>query len=249
MARKKAQHMYELLRQRAREAKEAAAAKPASAEVEAQETPAPVAARRRYIPAEQTPVSAPGAVGAGQERALEDVVTLRRDTLIVGILLVVVVIVVAFVLGRATAPVSIEEPGMRVRQTAKPEKEEPKKTSSREEKAGAAAGGEHGQRHTAGTEAEETTDQPAAQPEKEYAVFLLEYGSGSRHIAEEWRKFLVDEGFPTAEIKEKTGGGLVLRVPGYKSMKEAERAKKKIASLTRRGEQPFTGADAKEIKR
>ena len=76
MAKKKAQHLYELLGQKAREVKEAAAPRPVPAKPEAQEAPASAAARRRYIPVEQAPVPAPGPVGAGQERALEDAATI-----------------------------------------------------------------------------------------------------------------------------------------------------------------------------
>ena len=253
MAKKKPQHMYELLGQKVQEAKEAAAARPAPVKSETGESPAPLAPRRRFVPAQQPPIPAPGPVGTGHERALEDVITLRRDTTIVGILLVIVVVVVAFVVGRATAPTFIEdkgpEPGLR---SGPGTKEENKADSTEEEADTTPAGGGYAERRfeQPGEPAGVAEEQPpVVQPESRYAVYLLEYGSGSRYIAEDWRKFLVDEGFARAEIKEKAEGGLLLWVPGYQTMQEAKKAEAKIKGLTRRGAEPFFKAEAKEVKR
>ena len=106
MAKKKAQHLYELLGQKSEEAK--AARKPASVPVvtrlpgKKQEAKEP---SRRHVPVQYAPVVTPAPVGPGQEHVLDNVITMRRDTAIVGALFLLVLLAVAFVLGRTTAPV------------------------------------------------------------------------------------------------------------------------------------------------
>lgn len=247
MAKKKPQYMYELLGQKVQEAKEAAAAKVAPVKPETGQTSVPVVPRRRFIPAEHTPVPAPGPVGTGQERALEDVITLRRDTAIVGILLVIVVVVVAFVVGRSTAPTYIEEKGPEpgLRPGVKPEKEreavlpEEENTSDTPARDGVEQPGELER---------PVIEPPPAEPKAEFAVYLLKYGMSKRYIAEDVCKFLIEEGYAAADIVEKDGQ-LQLRVPGFKTREEAERAKNRLDGLEYRGDQPFGGSKVVEIDR
>jgi hypothetical protein len=119
MAKKKAQHLYELLGQKAEEKPRPAAAG------QGKERPAPQHARRpfqppspapppaqvprKHITAPPQPVPAPVPLEAGHEHVLENVITIRRDTAIVGALLIIVVIAVAFVLGYAAAPKYVED--------------------------------------------------------------------------------------------------------------------------------------------
>jgi hypothetical protein len=101
MAKKKAQHLYELLAQKTREAQQAEPkSKPVASPQPVQKQEAP----RRFVPAAQPPMIPPAPVEPGHGHILEDVITLRRDTAIVGAVLMVVLLVVAFVIGRATAP-------------------------------------------------------------------------------------------------------------------------------------------------
>lgn len=104
MAKKKAQHLYELLQQRAQGKHTQAGSEPAKS---APGMPhAPVAPGRKYVSADPKSISPPVPVKVGQEHLLENVITIRRDTAIVGGLLMLIIIVVAFVIGRATAPVA-----------------------------------------------------------------------------------------------------------------------------------------------
>ncbi len=254
MARKKAQHLYELLGQKAQEAAQAAKA-PSARESGAPKTPSPAPVpkptRRRYIPGASAPVRTPMPAGAGHEHALENIVTIRRDTAIVGALLVVVLLVVAFVVGRATAPGHVEEKALnqglkdtRREQFTEPETPASPATDREEEEALRAA-------EEARRIAEEAARQPepaSAQPQRQYAVYLLKYGMSKRYIADGVRKFLVDQGYTSADIVEKEGQ-LQLRVPGYATRTEAEEAKKKLADLEYRGELPFGGGKVVEIDR
>ena len=107
MAKKKAQHLYELLGQKAQEALQVSkesAAKESEAVRAPASTPDLKPSRRRYSPGVSAPVQTPMPAATGHEHALENVVTIRRDTAIVGALMVIVLLVVAFVVGRATAP-------------------------------------------------------------------------------------------------------------------------------------------------
>jgi len=124
MAKKKAQHLYELLGQKTREAQQSADARAKEASAVAPQPGGVHDAgepQRRRVPAPPPPVMMPAPAGPGRESALENVITIRRDTAIVGTLLIIVLLAVSFALGRATAPRQMpqdeEEPPMALRTT------------------------------------------------------------------------------------------------------------------------------------
>lgn len=254
MAKKKAQHLYELLGQKAQEAVQAAKAQDAKESAPSKSPPPAPASkppRRRYVPGVSTPVRTPIPAGTGQEHALENVVTIRRDTAIVGALLVIVLLVVAFVVGRATAPKYFEEKALNqgLKDTTREQLTEPTQPASpatdREEEEALRAAEEA---RRISEEAQGQPETPSAQPQRQYAVYLLKYGLSKRNIAEDVQKFLVDKGYTSADIVEKEGQ-LQLRVPGYTTRAKAQEAKNKLADLEYRGDMPFGNGKVVEIDR
>ena len=238
MAKKKAQHLYELLGQKAQEAIQASRETSAK-EPEAAPVPTPVPGqkppRRRYVPGVSAPMQTPVPAAAGHEHALENVVTIRRDTAVVGVLMVIVLLVVAFVVGRATAPKYIEEKplnqGLRdIRPATLTEPEQPEAPpTDREEEERAAA--EEARRIV------EEAAEPAAPatPEGKWYVQLGSYVESNKHMGEDVAKYLRDKKGYNAELA-RSGRAYMLRVIGYATKEEAQRAQVKLSGVEYMGQ-------------
>jgi hypothetical protein len=258
MAKKKAQHLYEILAQKSDQVQPLPAEPPASSE---QKPPAaePVGAppARKRVEIEQPPVPAPIPAGRGQERVLENVVQLRRDTLIVGVLLIIVAVIVAFFIGRATSPDSATEPtprgsGLGDELGLKGDKEERLSTPGTNEAPEPDAAKQEEAAEEGSEEPAEAEAQPAAQPlEEEWEVRLIslrENIPSAKESLEKRRDHLVDKGYPSAEVI-KSGSFWRLRVRGYADSTAAQAAKRELAELEYEGRREFADSEIRRMNR
>jgi hypothetical protein len=254
MAKKKAQHLYEILAHKSEQVQPLPVSAPAPAQEKkpAAEPAAPPPQRRR-VEVEQPPVPAPVPAGRGQERVLENVVQLRRDTLIVGVLLVIVAIVVAFFIGRATAPGAApkgRDLGVGLADEVKKEGPhfEPGTSPAPEPDVGK-------QENEAGESAQQPPgpeEQSAAQPlEEEYEIRLSslpENMTGAKESLDKAREYLVKKGYPAAEVIKK-GSHWVLRVHGYADSAKAQAAQRELAELEYQGRRDFADSQVRRMSR
>ncbi len=257
MARKKAQHLYELLRQKTDEAKQAArvraleppapplpklpAPTPLPKPVRPVAPPSVIAARRHVVP-ELTPLPTPMPGIGGREDVLENVITIRRDTAVVGVLLIVIIIVVAFVVGRATAPMHHEE-------VLQPQRTEASETKMHLEPGKPKSPATDEETKKAEVK-EEPAPEPAPEPEPEpaprgkYAVALitLDDTEKDRKEAEAIVAFLKKKNY-AAEVRP-SGGKILVQVPGFESTisQKAARALEELKQLEYKGLKQFQTA-------
>jgi hypothetical protein len=251
MTKKKAQHLYEILAQKSDKVQplHAQAPEPVEQKAPAAESGEAPPARKR-VEIEQPPVPAPIPAGRGQERVLENVVQLRRDTLIVGVLLIIVAIVVAFFIGRATAPESVPRESVWGDKMEEESKEgekhfEPGTSEAPEPDVGETA-------EEAAEEPSEPEEQPVAQPlEEEYEIRLSslpESMSEAKESLEKARDYLVKKGYPAAEVVKK-GSHWVLRVRGYADSTAAQAAQRELSELEYEGRRDFADSQVRRMSR
>ena len=254
MTKKKAQHLYEILAQKSDQVQPLPTPTPAPVEQKAPaaETGEAAPARRR-VEIEQQPVPAPMPAGRGQERVLENVVQLRRDTLIVGVLLIIVAVVVAFFVGRATAP------GPAPRDSVWGDRmEEETKEGEKHFEPGTSEAPEPdvGKQEEAAEETAEEPSEPETPPvvqplEEEYEIRLSslpESMSGSKESLEKARDYLVKKGYSAAEVVKK-GSHWVLRVRGYADSTAAQAAQRELAELEYQGRRDFADSQVRRMSR
>ncbi len=254
MGKKKAQHLYEILAQKPEQAQPVPVPAPVPAERKTPATePGEVPPARKRVEIEQPPVPAPVPVGRGQERVLENVVQLRRDTLIVGVLLIIVAIVVAFFIGRATAPASATNArddvwGGMDKGLQEGKQYEPGKNEAPEPDVGK-------QEETAEEAAEEPSEaeqQPAAQPlveEWEVRLSSLPVSQGdAKESLEKAKDYLVKKGYAGAEVVMK-GNHWALRVCGYATLEKAQAAQRELAEFEYQGRRDFATCKVMRVKR
>jgi hypothetical protein len=253
MAKKKAQHLYEILAQKSDVVQPPPVQEPKQVErkappAESDKEPPP----RKRVQIEQPPVPAPVPVGRGQERVLENVVQLRRDTLIVGVLLVIVAIVVAFFIGRATAPESVSRADMLGGKIEDRSEQEKRFQPGTNMAPPPDAGEEEEATEEAAEEPAETEEQPAAQPlDEEYEIRLSslpESMGDAKESLEKAREYLVKKGYPSAEVVKK-GSHWVLRVRGYADSAAAQAAQRELAELEYQGRRDFADSQVRRMSR
>lgn len=251
MAKKKAQHLYEILGQKAREVRDSAGAGHTDRSESPAQTPVPSAPAHRFVPEPPSVLQTPVPVVAGQEHVLENMITIRRDTAIVGALLVIGAIVVAFVLGRTSAPRVIEEKPITPRLGAPEILPEPGTSPAPAPDVGQQdeVAEESAEESAEAASPAETT--PAPRPPGRVAIVLIAYtdSEANREKAKDVAEFVKGKGYDAEVVT--WGSSLVIQVPGFESTDSAryKAAVRELSELEYRGSKPFGGAYPRILKR
>ena len=221
MARKRPRHLYEVLGK-------GAAQQPPAPQQEASSAGGAQPLReegRAKLPETFLPKEMPS------DKALENVIVIRKDTAVVAILLAVVMWVIAFLLGRWS-----------VQKTSPPVNPTQKESAASLEAPVKPA--------PIDFQAPESTESVGAASgvKEKYCLVIIAYAESQKKLADEAAEFLRSKEYPV--VVEKSGDKLTIRLRGFQSKSDSQALKilGEITSLEYKGKKAFSSAYFIEVQ-